>query len=57
MRGKERLDLRVSLDSPSLYARGMVDANGQLQRDAHTSRDEAPGRVTTIRAQLARLAR
>jgi hypothetical protein len=57
VRGPERLDLRMSLESPSLYTRGMVDANGHLQRGAHQSRDEAPGWVTSIRAQLERLAR
>ena len=56
VRGKERLDVRVSLESPSLYTRGMVDANGHLQRDARPSRDEAPAWVATIRAQLERLA-
>src|SRR5262249_53427245 len=57
VRGKERLDVRVSLESPSLYTRGMVDANGHLQRDARPSREEAPAWAAAIRAQLERLAR
>ena len=57
VRGKERLDFRVSLESPSLYTRGMVDANGHLQRNAHPSREEAPAWGAAIRAQLERLAR
>ena len=57
MRGKERLDVRVSLESPSLYTRGMVDANGHLQRGAHPSREEAPAWVAAIRGQIERLAR
>ena len=57
VRGQERLDLRVSLDSPSLYTRGMVDINGDLRRDAHPPRDEAAAWVTSIRGQIERLAR
>jgi membrane-anchored protein YejM (alkaline phosphatase superfamily) len=57
VRGKERLDVRVSLESPSLYTRGMVDANGHLQRGAQPSREEAAPWVTAIRTQIERLAR
>ena len=56
VRGKERLDVRVSLESPSLYTRGMVDANGHLQRGAHPSREEAPAWVAAVRGQIERLA-
>ena len=57
VRGGDRLDLRVSLDSPSLYTRGVVDANGHLQRGARRPREEAAAWAATIRAQLERLAR
>lgn len=57
VRGADRLDLRVSLGSPSLYTRGLVDANGHLQRQARRAREEAPGWAATIRAELERLAR
>jgi hypothetical protein len=57
VRGKERLDLRVSLESPTLYTRGMLDANGHLLRGAQPSREEAAPWVTAIRAQIDRLAR
>ena len=57
VRGRERLDVRVSLESPSLYTRGMVDANGHLQRGARRSGEEAPAWAAAIRNQLERLAR
>ena len=57
VRGRERLDVRVSLESPSLYTRGMVDANGRLQRGVRRSAEEAPAWAAAIRSQLERLAR
>jgi hypothetical protein len=57
IRGTDRLDLRMSLGSPSLYTRGPVDANGQLQRGERRPREEAPAWAASIRAQLEHLAR
>lgn len=57
VRGGERLDVRVTLESPSLYTRGMVDANGHLQRGVRRSAEEAPAWAAAIRSQLERLAR
>jgi hypothetical protein len=57
IRGGERLDVRISLESPGLHTRGLLDENGRLRRDARPTLAEAPAWTAAIRAELERLAR